>query len=203
MFKLIVIGTSFGGLDALQVLLKGLPKSFPVPVAIVLHRHKASSDRLIPLLQDYSNLILKETQDKEDIVPGYVYLAPASYHLLVEGGNTVPYPYFALSTDAPITYAQPSIDVLFETAADVYAQKVIGVLLTGANHDGKQGLARIKARGGKTVVEDPSTASCPTMPKAAIAAGIVDKILPLIDIANFLVKICQCPSGGCRGTQKL
>ena len=191
MFKLIVIGTSFGGLDALQVLLFGLPNSFPVPVAIVQHRDQASSDRLSALLQHYSNLIIKETQDKEEIVPGYVYLAPANYHLLVEGGSKVSYPHFALSTDAPVTYARPSIDVLFETAANVYAEKAIGVLLTGANSDGKEGLTRIKTRGGKTVVEDPSTASCPTMPQAAIQAGVVDKILPLANIAQFLVKICQ------------
>jgi len=191
MFKLIVIGTSFGGLHALQVLLKVLPKSFPVPVAIVQHRHKGSDEILRASLQDYSHLIVKETQDKEEILPGYVYLAPANYHLLVEGEGIAPYPYFALSTDDPVTYARPSIDVLFDTAADVYGEKVIGVLLTGANHDGVRGLTRIKARGGKTLVEDPSTAFCPIMPEAAITAGVVDKILPLVNIADFLVKICQ------------
>ena len=190
-FKLIVIGTSFGGLDALQVLLKSLPNNFPVPIAIVLHRHEASKDMLSAALQHDSNLIIKETQDKEEIVPGCIYFAPANYHLQVEGGSTVKNPYFALSTDAPVTYSRPSIDVLFETAADVYAEKLIGVLLTGANHDGKEGLARIKARGGKTVVEDPSTAFCPIMPKAAIDAGVVDKILPLANIAEFLMKICH------------
>jgi len=190
-FKLIVIGTSFGGLDALQVLLKSLPNNFPVPIAIVLHRHKASQDMLSAALQHDSNLIIKETQDKQEIVPGCIYFAPANYHLQVESGSTVTNPYFALSTDAPVTYSRPSIDVLFKTAADVYAEKLIGVLLTGANSDGTEGLARIKARGGKTVVEDPSTAFCPTMPKAAIEAGVVDKILPLTDIAEFLMKICQ------------
>ena len=191
MFELIAIGTSFGGLQALQVLLNLLPEGFPVPVAIVQHRHKKSDEILRTLLQNYSHLIVKETQDKEDILPGCVYLAPANYHLLVEGGGISLCPYFALSTDDPVTYARPSIDVLFETAADVYAQKVIGVLLTGANYDGVQGLTRIKARGGKTLVEDPSTALCPIMPEAAITAGVVDKILPLVDIADFLVKICQ------------
>ncbi len=191
MFKLIVIGTSLGGLHALQVLLNLLPKSFPVPVAIVQHRHKGSDEILRALLQNYSRLIVKETQDKEDILPGFVYLAPANYHLLVEDGGIAPCPHFALSIDDPVTYARPSIDVLFETAADVYAQKVIGVLLTGANYDGVQGMTRIKARGGKTLVEDPSTAFCPIMPEAAITAGVVDKILPLVGIADFLVKICQ------------
>lgn len=191
-FQLIVIGTSFGGLHALQVLLKGLPKSFSVPIAVVIHRHKASNGEMLrSLLQDHSQLIIKETHDKEDIIPGCVYLAPANYHLLVEGSNKAPKHYFALSTDDPVTYARPSIDVLFETAANVYAEKVIGVLLTGANHDGADGLAKIKAYGGKTVVEEPSTAVCGIMPQAAIIAGVADRILPLEDIANFLVKICS------------
>ncbi len=192
-FKLIVIGASLGGVNALEVLLAGLPKNFPVPVAIVQHRHKDSNDdKLRSALQQYSHLAIAESQDKEEILPGCVYLAPADYHLQVEGrNNAIPYPYFSLSVDAPVTYARPSIDVLFETAADAYADKVIGVLLTGANHDGTQGLARIRARGGKTVVQEPSTAYCAIMPKAAIAAGVVDKILPIADIAPFLVKICH------------
>lgn len=185
-FQLIVIGTSLGGLHALEVVLSGLPKSLTVPVAIVQHRHKAPNDKLRAVLQECTNLIIKEAQDKEEILPGWVYLAPADYHLLVEDTGE-----FALSTDAPVTYARPSIDVLFETAADAYAEKVIGVILTGANHDGRQGLARIKARGGKTVAEEPSTAACPIMPKAAIEAGVVDKILPLAEISPFLRKICN------------
>lgn len=190
-FKLIAIGTSLGGLNAIQVLLKGLPENFPTPVAVVLHRHKTSDESLIVLLKLYSKLLVKEAQDKEDILPGCVYIAPADYHLLIESDNKTENPYFALSTDAPVTYARPSIDVLFETAADAYGEKVIGVLLTGANHDGVQGLAKIRARGGKTVVEEPSTAACPIMPQAAVMAGVADKILPLADIARFLVKICD------------
>jgi two-component system, chemotaxis family, protein-glutamate methylesterase/glutaminase len=192
-FKLIAIGASLGGINALEVLLAGLPKNFSVPVAIVLHRHKDSSDDKLRInLQQHSNLAIVEPQDREEILPGCVYIAPADYHLQVEGrNNTTSVPYFSLSVDAPVTYARPSIDVLFETVADAYADKVIGVLLTGANHDGTQGLTRIKERGGKTVVEDPSTAACATMPKAAMAAGVVDKILPLADIAPFLVKICH------------
>lgn len=191
-FQLIVIGASLGGISALEVLLAGLPEHFSVPIAIVLHRHKDSSDdKLRVALQQYSRLAIVEPQDREEILPGCVYIAPANYHLQVEGrNNTISTPYFSLSVDAPVTYARPSIDVLFETAADAYADKVIGILLTGANHDGTQGLTKIKARGGKTVVEDPSTAACAIMPKAAMAAGVVDKILPLSDIAPFLLKIC-------------
>ncbi|KAF3888327.1 MULTISPECIES: chemotaxis protein CheB [Nostocales] len=192
-FKLIVIGASLGGVNALEVLLARFPKNFSVPIAIVQHRHKDyHDDKLRVALQQYSPLAIVEPQDKEEILPGCVYLAPADYHLQVEGRDkAISNPYFSLSVDAPVTYARPSIDVLFETAADAYADKVIGVLLTGANHDGKQGLARIRARGGKTVVEEPSTAACATMPKAAIEAGVVDKILCLADIAPFLIKICH------------
>ncbi len=190
-FELVVIGASLGGLNALAILLRGLPENFPVPVAIAQHRRSNSEDGLSKLLHHYSNLHVKEAEDKEEILPGTVYLAPADYHLLVEGGDgSIVRPYFALSTEANVTYTRPSIDVLFESAADAYAEKVIGVLLTGANHDGTRGLAKIKARGGKAVVQDPATAECPIMPAAAIAAMIVDKILPLKDISSFLAKIC-------------
>ncbi|PLZ84692.1 chemotaxis protein CheB [Fischerella muscicola CCMEE 5323] len=191
-YKLIVIGTSFGGLEALQVILSGLPKTFPVPIAVVQHRHKTSDDTLRFLLQSYTNLVVKEAEDKEEILPGWVYLAPADYHLLIESKDkTVSQPYFSLSTDAPVTYARPSIDVLFETAADAYKQKVIGVLLTGANQDGVQGLAKIKARGGMTIVEEPESAFCAIMPAAAIAFKVANQVLPLVDIHSFLVKICN------------
>ncbi|MEC4816150.1 MAG: chemotaxis protein CheB [Scytonema sp. PMC 1069.18] len=191
-FKLIAIGGSWGGLDALEVLLDGLPKDFSVPVALVLHRHKASNDKLRYELQQHSHLTVIEPQDKEEIVPGCIYLAPADYHLLIESGSEMlSVPYFSLSVDAPVTYARPSIDVLFETVADTYAEQAIAILLTGANHDGIKGLTRIKARGGKTVVQEPSTAAFSTMPKAAIAAGVADKVLSLSEIVPFLVKICH------------
>lgn len=182
-FELIVVGTSLGGLRALEILLSGLPKSFPVSIAIVQHRHKTSDNTLKTLLQQYSALTLKEPEDKEVVVPGRVYLAPADYHLLVETGS------FALSTEAPVSYARPSIDVLFESAADAYAQRVIGVILTGANQDGAQGLAKIKACGGLTVVQEPATAESRTMPEAALASVAVDWVLPLEDIASFLLNL--------------
>lgn len=184
-FELVVVGTSLGGLHALEVLLAGLPKGFPVSVAVVQHRHKDSENTLSFFLQQHSLLPLKEPEDKEAIVPGQVYLAPADYHLLVEPGS------FALSTEAPVEYARPSIDVLFESAADAYAEKVIGVILTGANQDGAQGLAKIKAHGGLAVVQEPATAFSPTMPQAAIALVRVDWILPLSEIAPFVVNLCQ------------
>ena len=185
MFELVVVGTSLGGLHALEVLLSGLPKSFPLSLAVVQHRHKDSDNTLSIFLQRHSALPLKEAEDREMIVPGWVYLAPANYHLMVEARS------FALSTDAPVSYARPSIDVLFESAADAYAEKVIGVILTGASRDGAQGLAKIKARGGLAVVQEPATAESHTMPEAAIAAVAVNSILLLKDVAPFLVEVCN------------
>lgn len=183
-FKLIVVGTSLGGLRALEVMLAGLPKTFPLPIAIVQHRYKSSDSALRILLQQHSALQVKEPEDKEAIVPGHVYLAPANYHLLVEPGS------FALSTEAPVSYARPSIDVLFESAADAYMQRVIGVVLTGANNDGAQGLTKIKTKGGLTIVQEPNTAESSIMPEAAIATvGEVNRVLPLAEIAPFLVNL--------------
>jgi len=182
-FKIVVIGASLGGLRALGTLLSGLPEDFPLPVAIVQHRSSDLDNTLTPILQRHSALTVIEAEDKELIRAGQVYLSPANYHLMVEEGN------FALSTDAAIAYARPSIDVLFESAADTYEEGVIGVLLTGANADGAQGLARIKERGGLSVVQEPSTAESSIMPKAAIAASVIDRVLPLSEIAPFLVNL--------------
>ncbi|BCL33634.1 putative chemotaxis protein-glutamate methylesterase [Nostoc sp. MS1] len=177
------MGTSLGGLSALQTVLGNLPADFPLPVAIVQHRHKNSDDTLRGMIQEYTSLPVREVEDKDEISPGKVYLAPADYHLLVEPG------FFALSTDEPVSYARPSIDVLFDSAADIYGAQVIGVILTGANQDGMQGLKKIKAQGGKTIVQEPSTAASSIMPAAAISAVAVDWILSLPDIAPLLVNL--------------
>jgi two-component system, chemotaxis family, protein-glutamate methylesterase/glutaminase len=152
-------------------------------VAIGQHRHEDADDALCAALQRHSALPLREAEDKEAILPGRVYVAPAGYHLLVEEGR------FALSTEAPVSYARPCIDVLFESAADVYAAGVIGVILTGASKDGAHGAAKIKAHGGFVVVQDPRTAESPVMPEAAIAATNVDRILPLAEIAPFVAAL--------------
>jgi two-component system, chemotaxis family, protein-glutamate methylesterase/glutaminase len=199
--EIIVIGTSLGGLHALEVLLAGLPKNLQVPVAIAQHRHKDSDNSLCVFLQAQCALPIKEAEDKEAIMPGCIYLAPADYHLLVEAGDlredwqskhqAGARHTFALSTEAPVLYARPSINVLFESAAEAYGKKVLGVILTGASNDGTQGLLKIKANGGLAVVQDPTTAASPTMPKAAIAAVAVDWILPLRDIAPLIVNLCH------------
>ncbi len=193
-YDIVVVGTSLGGLHALEILLAGLPKGLPISVAIAQHRHKNSDNTLSVFLQRHCALPLSEAEDKEAIKPGHVYLAPADYHLLVESGR------FALSTEAPVCHARPSIDVLFETAADAYGERAIGVILTGASDDGARGLASIKANGGLAIVQEPSTAECATMPKAAIsvlrqrsanATIAIDWILPLRDIAPLIVNLCH------------
>jgi len=182
--RIVVVGTSAGGLAALQVLLPNLPKEFPWPLIVVQHRGKESDEGLCEFLQRSSNMPIKEPEDKEPIAPGRVYLAPRDYHLLIEKGN------FALSTEGPVWYARPSINVLFESAADAYAENTIGVILTGANADGARGLAAIKKCGGLAVVEEPASARSRAMPEAAIATTTVDHILPLSEIATLLNNLC-------------
>ncbi|MBD2088534.1 chemotaxis protein CheB [Microcoleus sp. FACHB-1515] len=179
--KLVVIGASLGGFSALKLILGKLPPAFSVPIAIVQHRHKESQTTLASYLQPLIPLPIREVEDKDEIAPGTIYLAPADYHLLVEFG------YFTLTTDEPVCYARPSIDVLFESAADAYGDRVIGIILTGANQDGAQGAAAIKTKGGRVIVQDPSTAESPVMPDAAIAATQVDAIVPLTAIASTLL----------------
>lgn len=191
-FELVVVGTSAGGLNALEVLLKGLPESFPAAMAIVQHRDRHLGSQLCQVLGRFCLLSVSEPEDKEIILPGRVYLAPADYHLLVEAGTGGG--YFTFSHDAPVCFSRPAIDVLFESAAYAYGQKLVGIVLTGANHDGAQGLVTIKQCNGLTIVQDPTTAYSPIMPQAAIATGAVDWILPLEAIAPFLLKIWQPPS---------
>jgi len=188
-YELIAIGTSLGGLSALKTLLGYLPKEFPAALAVVQHRHRESDEVLSSFLQQFTRLPVHEVEDKEQIQPGNIYFAPADYHLLVEAG------YFSLSIDEPVSYARPSIDVLFESTADIYAERAIGVLLTGANQDGVEGLSILKARGGMTIVQDPETAESPTLPNAAIAKVAVDLVLPLSQIAPHLVQLCISAGG--------
>lgn len=177
---IVVIGCSLGGYKALSVLLKALPRDYPLPVAIVQHRGVDSIDLLGPALQDLSALPVREAEDKEPIVPGCVYVGPSDYHLLIDSGR------FALSTDAKVNMARPAIDMLFDSAADAYLERVIAVVLTGASRDGAAGAARVKAKGGIVVAQDPATAEAPVMPQAAIQSCAVDRVLPLDGIASFL-----------------
>ena len=187
-YQIVVIGGSLGGAQAVQTLLRDLPDEFPLPMVIVLHRSKTSDEMLISILQKATSLPVIEAEEKEVIVPGRVYLAPADYHLLVEQNNPAEHGSLALSTEAPVLLARPSIDVLFQSAAETYARRVIGVILTGASQDGAEGLAAITAHGGMTVVQDPSTAESAIMPAAAIAAGAVKHIVPLSEISSLVTR---------------
>ena len=182
-FDIIVVGTSSGGLKSLQTLLSGLPEDFLVPVVMVQHRGRDSDLGLVEYLGRYSNLPVREPEDKEPVEPGVAYLAPRDYHLLLENRG------FALSTASPVAFARPSIDVLFESAAEEYNAKTIGVIMTGSNDDGARGLMKIKQAGGVALVEDPNTAASTQMPLAAIALSRPDWILPLSEIAPCLRRL--------------
>ncbi len=183
---LVVIGTSLGGLHALQSVLGGLGATFPWPVAIVQHRSAEDiDDTLAVILQRHCVLPVREVEDKDPIEPGRVYLGPSDYHLLVEADG------FALSTEGRVTFARPSIDVLFESAAAVFGRMVVAVVLTGASSDGAAGVVSVKAAGGRVLVQDPLTADSAVMPRAAIATRRVDEILPLATIGSRLNQLVQ------------
>jgi len=179
-YDLVVVGTSWGGLAALRTLVAGLPETFSMALVLIQHRHKDSDHLLRVLLQERSALEVCEVEDKMLLEHGRIYVAPPDYHTLVEPGH------FSLSTEAPVRYSRPSIDVLFESAADAYGPSSVAVLLTGANDDGCRGVCEVKRRGGLTLVQDPCTAVRRAMPDAAIATGAVDKVLTLDQIATLL-----------------
>ena len=184
-FDIVVIGTSTGGLKALQTLLSGLPADFSLPIVIAQHRGKDLDSGLCEYLGECSQLPVIEPEDKEPLLAGRAYLAPRNYHLLIENRS------FALSTAQSVRFARPSIDVLFESAADAFQTGAIGVILTGANSDGARGLATIKSRGGLTIVEDPASAAARELPDAAIAKATPDRILALDQIAPCLITLSE------------
>ena len=180
-YELVAIGASWGGLHAIEVVLSGLPDGFRTPIALAQHRAvDLGSGALARMLSLRSGLEVREVDDKDAIEPGGVYLAPPDYHLLVDPSG------FALSTEEVVQYSRPSIDVLFDSAADTYGERLIGVLLTGANDDGAYGIRRVKRRGGVTIAQDPATAVRPEMPAAAIATRAVDHVVPLDEIGPKL-----------------
>jgi two-component system chemotaxis response regulator CheB len=181
-YELIAIGASWGGLRALEQILGALPADFSTPIVIAQHRAiDSGSGALAAMLASHAGRPdLCEAGDKDPIEPGRIYVAPSNYHLLVEPDG------FALSTEAAVHYSRPSIDVLFDTAADVYADRLIAVVLTGANDDGAYGAMRVRRRGGLTIAQEPATAERPEMPTAAIATGAVQHVLALEEIAPML-----------------
>jgi two-component system chemotaxis response regulator CheB len=185
---MIVIGASLGGMKAVRTILPLLPRNFPAALAVVLHRHREADDALVHLLQQESRLPISEVVDKEPICPGRVYLAPPDYHLLVERD------YFSLSTDDPVQYARPSIDVLFESAADIFGPDVIALVLTGANQDGARGALRIQEKGGLVLIQDPATAESPVMPMAALESTGITQVHSLEKMAAMLAELLVSPA---------
>ncbi|WP_109476534.1 chemotaxis protein CheB [Paraburkholderia sp. C35] len=180
-FEAVAIGASAGGIDALNVLLPALPASFGVAVLIVSHLPAEPPSRLAETLGYRCALHVVEPDAGEPVLPGRVHLAPPGYHMLIDDDRTI-----ALSIDSTVRYSRPSIDVLFESAAHVYRERLLGILLSGANDDGAHGLEVIRAMGGVAWVQDPQTAVSPTMPGAAIARGAADEVLSPTQMARRL-----------------
>lgn len=180
----VVIGASAGGVEAFTELFSALPATFGLPVVAVMHLPPATESLLVEVLGRHCPLPLQEACDKEPIRGGTVYVAPPGYHLLVERDRSL-----ALSVDAPVNYSRPSIDVLFESAAHAYRERLLGIVLTGANEDGARGLAAIRACGGAAWVQDPATAMASAMPAGAIARAGADRILNLQEMAAQLAAL--------------
>jgi two-component system chemotaxis response regulator CheB len=183
--RVVAVGASLGGLEAVQTLLRALPGGFRSPIVLVQHRAPQFDGHLRDLLNGHSALLVIEPDDKEPIVPGHVYLAPPGYHMIVEQD------FLSLSLDPPVLFARPSIDVLFESAADSYGADVVAVLLTGSNDDGASGAEAVKRAGGRVVIQDPATARAPAGPLAALERVAVDAVLPLEGIATWLTAFCH------------
>lgn len=183
-YKAVVIGASAGGIEALGKILTKLPSNFSVPILIVQHLSPDSDGYMARRFNELCGLIVKEVDEKEKALPGTVYIAPPNYHFLVELDETL-----SLTIDEKVNYARPSIDVLFESAADAYGDKLIGVVLTGANRDGSKGLKKITGNGGLAIVQDPYTAVASSMPKAAIKIANVDYVLTVDEITTKLIEL--------------
>lgn len=183
-FDAIVIGTSAGGVQALGTLLPALPAGLGAAVFVVVHLPRERKSLLPSVFGPRCRLPVREAQDKEPVEAGTVYIAPPDYHLLVDEGPTL-----ALSADPAVHFSRPSIDALLGSAVDVYGDRLLAILLTGANHDGAAGLQLVHAAGGMTIVQDPATAQVPQMPEAALALGAPDRLLPLAAIAELLGRL--------------
>lgn len=179
--RLVVIGVSAGGVTALKALFGALPADFALPVVLVHHVMAGARDSMAGLLGKASALHMKEAEEGDRLAAGTVHIAPPNYHLLVEADGTL-----SLNTDALVSFARPSIDVLFESAALAFRSGVIGVVLTGANSDGAAGLRAIKARGGVAVVQDPHDAEIDSMPRAALEAVDADHVCTLATLSGVL-----------------
>jgi two-component system chemotaxis response regulator CheB len=185
-YKAIVIGGSAGSFPVITKLLGALPKNFPLPVFLCLHRLKHVRHGFVEALNIKSGLYVTEPEDKEHIKPGRAYLAPANYHMLIELGNSI-----ALSTEEMVKYSRPSIDITFDTASYVYREKLIVIIFSGANTDGADGFAKAKKRGALTIVQDTEEATIKTMPEGALKSSTPDMVLKTDDIIKFLLTLAK------------
>lgn len=170
-------------MEAMKTIFPALPAGFKTPIVVVQHISSRSDSEWISILNKKCRLLFKEADEKEEIKPGHIYIAPPNYHLLIESDRT-----FSLTIDERVNYARPAIDVLFETAAAAFKQELIGIVLTGSNHDGAAGLKKIKEYGGLGIVQDPKTAISSYMPQTAIDTAAPDHILSLEEIIELLIK---------------
>lgn len=182
----VVIGVSAGGLKALSAILPGLPRDYPLPIMICIHLPPGKKSIVAELFDEKCALDVREAEDKEPIQPGTVYFAPPDYHLMVEPDRRL-----SLSSEEPVLFSRPSINVLFETAADAYGPGLLGIVLTGANNDGAQGLSTIMIAGGTAIIEDPADAYAAAMPQAAIDACPGARVMGLDEMAIYLRTIGQ------------
>ncbi len=183
-YKYIIIGGSAGSFQTVSRILSSLPKSFNLPIFLCLHRLKNVRAGFVEALSIKSNIKIIEPDDKEFIRQHQAYLAPANYHMYFEIGN-----YIALSTEEPVNHSRPSIDISFSSAAYTYRDKLIGILLSGANKDGALGIREIKNYGGLTIVQDPEECQVKTMTSAALEATEIDKVLSADEIIEFLLRL--------------
>lgn len=181
----IAIGCSAGGLAALETLFAGLDPRLPQAIVVCCHTGSATVDVLCELLANHATLPVTEAHERAPVRAGMIQVAPSGYHLLIEPSH-----HFALSVDARVNFARPSIDVLFESAAEAYRDRLLGIVLTGANSDGAEGLRQIRRHGGSAIVQDPADAEVPAMPEAALHRAGADHCLPLAAIAPLLNRLC-------------
>ncbi len=177
----IVIGASAGAVEALSIILPALSQKFPLPIMVVVHIPPDRTSIIADLFREKCNLPVAEAEDKEPIRPGTIYFAPPGYHLLVEMDRTL-----SLSNDEPVFFSRPSVDVLFESAADAYGPALLAIVLTGANQDGAYGVKSVADAGGSAIIQSPAGAYATAMPAAAITACPSARVLALADIALYL-----------------
>ncbi|WNW10474.1 chemotaxis protein CheB [Pseudomonas sp. DTU_2021_1001937_2_SI_NGA_ILE_001] len=180
----IVLGASAGGVEALLTVTQGIRRGFRLPLIVVLHLPDQHCSQLAQIFQNRLPIEVREARDKESLTPGTLYFAPAGYHLSVEDDRSL-----SLSQEEKVFFSRPSIDILFESAADAYGPHLVGVLLTGANADGARGLARIKAFGGLTVIQNPELAVASAMPEAGLSLHTPDYLLSLTEIRDLLTQL--------------